>query len=100
MDFATDVSSSLAYLRSRKEVDPERIGLIGHSEGALIGSMVAAEDDRIAFLIMLAGPGVSGGELLALQSEKIARASGASEVEVNALKAFAKQDFLDYPSPT
>lgn len=85
-DFASDVSSSLAYLRSRKEADPDKIGLIGHSEGALVGAMVAAEDRGVAFLVLLAGPGVPGDELLVLQSEKFARASGAGETEVSSLK--------------
>ncbi len=81
-DFASDVRSALAYLRTRNEVDIKQIGLVGHSEGALIGAMVAAEDPSIAFLIMLAGPGVPGDELITLQAEKIARASGASEASI------------------
>jgi hypothetical protein len=92
-DYATDVRSSLAYLRTRPEVDSQRIGLIGHSEGSIIAAMVAADDPKIAFLILLAGPGVSGDELLLLQSEKIARASGADEVEVKRLNSLQGQIF-------
>ncbi|MBL8890078.1 MAG: alpha/beta hydrolase [Planctomycetaceae bacterium] len=92
-DFATDVRSGLAYLRSRNEVDPKRIGIIGHSEGALIGTMVAAEDPGIAFLVLLAGPGVPGHQLLALQSEKIARASGASDEAIANLGALQAKIF-------
>lgn len=93
VDFATDVRSALAYLRSRSEVDPARIGLIGHSEGALVGALVAAADDRLAFLVMLSGPGVPGDQMLALQTEKIARASGASESGIADLKALQGKIF-------
>lgn len=92
-DFATDVSSGLAYLRTRKEVDPKRIGIIGHSEGALIGTKVAAEDPSIAFLVLLAGPGVPGHEMLSLQSEKIARASGASAAAIADLQSLQSKIF-------
>jgi hypothetical protein len=92
-DFTTDVRSGLAYLRSRKEVDPKRIGIIGHSEGALIGTIVAAEDPSIAFLVLLAGPGVPGHEMLSLQSEKIARASGASAAAIADLQSLQSRIF-------
>jgi len=59
-DFAGDVETSLAYLRTRKEIDTLRMGLIGHSEGGMIAPMVAAADPRVAFIILLAGP-VEGG---------------------------------------
>ncbi len=92
-DFATDVNSGLAYLRTRKEVDPKRIGIIGHSEGALVGTIVAAEDPSIAFLVLLAGPGVPGHEMLSLQSEKIARASGASAAAIADLQSLQSRIF-------
>ncbi len=93
VDFASDVRSAVAFLRTRNEVDPKRIGLIGHSEGALIGAMVAAEDKSIAFLVLLASPAVPGDELLSLQSERIARASGASESEISNLKSLQSKIF-------
>jgi pimeloyl-ACP methyl ester carboxylesterase len=79
-DFALDADGAVAFLASRPEIDPHRIGLIGHSEGGLLGSMVAAEDsETIAFLVLLASPGVPGEDLLLLQTAALARASGASE---------------------
>ncbi len=93
VDFASDVRSAVAFLRTRNEVDPKRIGLIGHSEGALIGAMVAAEDKSIAFLVLLASPAVPGDELLSLQSERIARTSGASESEISNLKSLQSKIF-------
>lgn len=90
-DFASDVRSAVAYLRSRNDLDIKQIGLVGHSEGALIGAMVASEDPSIAFLIMLAGPGVPGDELIMLQAEKIARASGASEASIASMKELQRK---------
>ena len=78
-DFAGDVAAGLAFLRSQAEIDDAGIGLIGHSEGGLIGPMVAADDDEVAFVVMLAGPGVKGADLLRLQNELILRAAGMSD---------------------
>lgn len=81
-DFATDVQAAVQFLRSRDDIDASRIGLIGHSEGGLIAPMVAAEDPDIAFIVLLAGPGVNGFEILKDQVERISRAEGAPEAVV------------------
>lgn len=81
-DFAGDVESAVAYLRTRKEIRADRIGLIGHSEGALIAPMVAAENRGIAFIVMMAGPGVTGEKLILKQGELISRAMGAPDSTV------------------
>ncbi|MCE3281660.1 MAG: hypothetical protein K0Q66_397 [Chitinophagaceae bacterium] len=78
IDFAKDVVTSIEYLKKRKEVDTSRIGLIGHSEGGLIASIVASERTDINFVILLAGPGIRGAELLAEQGEKLVETSGVS----------------------
>jgi pimeloyl-ACP methyl ester carboxylesterase len=78
-DFATDAAACVAYLKSRRDIDAKHIGLIGHSEGAMIGQMLAAESDDIAFLVMLAGPGISGEEVAFAQSEAIGKALGADK---------------------
>lgn len=81
-DFASDVKAAVAYLRSRKEVNSDKIGLIGHSEGGIIAPMVAAADKKIAFIVSLAGPGLPGHELLLLQKAEIERASGVPEAGI------------------
>jgi len=78
-DLAMDVLAGVAYLRSREEIDSDAIGLIGHSEGGLIAPIAATESDDVAFMVLMAGPGLAGEELLYLQSEMINRAMGASE---------------------
>jgi pimeloyl-ACP methyl ester carboxylesterase len=55
-DFAGDVATSLEWLKTRKEIDPKKIGLIGHSEGGMIAPIVAARHHDVSFIISLAGP--------------------------------------------
>jgi hypothetical protein len=84
-DFATDVAAGIAYLKTRPEVDPKRIGLVGHSEGGLIGPMVAAKSpEDVAYLVLLAGTGVNGAEILKAQSALILKAAGMPEGLVGA----------------
>lgn len=59
-DFADDVRAEVAYLRSRSEIDGNRIALVGHSEGGTIAPMLAASDPRIAAIVLMAGAGKSG----------------------------------------
>ncbi len=63
-DFADDVLTSINYLLQRKEVDKNKIGLIGHSEGGLMAPIVYTKWPKVAFIITLAGTGVSGAEIL------------------------------------
>lgn len=81
-DFATDVESAVAYLKTRKEIDPKKIGLIGHSEGGIIAPMVASRSKDVNFIVLLAGTGIRGDKLLLMQQELIARANGVSEAEI------------------
>jgi len=81
-DFAKDVITSIEYLGKRSEIDLNRIGLMGHSEGGLIASIVAAERKDISFVVLLAGPGINGAALLAEQGEQILLKSGVSKEAV------------------
>ncbi len=83
--------ASIEFLRARKDIDPKRIGIIGHSEGATIASIVASRIPEIAFIVMLAGPGLSGEELTYSQSAAILRADGASEEQVAGNRKFQEQ---------
>jgi len=82
--FATDVAAGVAFLRARADIDPTRIGLIGHSEGGQIAPLVAADDPRIAFLVLMAAPGVDGTALLLAQNRALFTANGlpADQVEI------------------
>ena len=83
-DFASDIDAALAFLAEQDAIDPDRIGLIGHSEGGLIGSVVAADEPRVAFFVILAGPGVPGDEILVRQGEAISLAEGGDPEDVAA----------------
>ena len=84
-DFATDVSLMVQAVRNHAEIDALQVGLIGHSEGGLIGPMVAVDDSKLAFVVMLAGPGVAGDELLPVQQALFLETSGADQELIDAL---------------
>jgi dienelactone hydrolase len=69
-DFADDVRVQVAYLRTRREIDPTRIAIIGHSEGGIIAPMVAASDPKIAAIVLMAGTGKRGDEVLLFQMNR------------------------------
>lgn len=79
LDFAADARAGISYLKSRKEINPKRIGLIGHSEGALISYMLAARNKDVSFVVSLSGPALPGAEIIRLQAAAIARAEGAPD---------------------
>lgn len=76
-DLAGDARAALAFLASRADINPKRLGLMGHSEGGVIAPMVAADDPRVAFVVILAGNGVRGDELLMQQVDAVATSQGA-----------------------
>jgi uncharacterized protein len=93
-DFATDIRAAVDHLLKDSRIDAKRIGLVGHSEGGMIAPMVAADaPDDVAFIVLLAGPMISGGELLQLQGEKILRANGASASDATANRELQRRLF-------
>jgi len=94
-DFADDVRAAVAYLKTRGAVtDPKKIGLIGHSEGGVIAPMVAADaPSDIAFVVLLAGTGVNGAEVVLSQGAAMARLSGAPESSIAREQQFQKRVF-------
>lgn len=78
IDFATDAAAAVAFLQAHEKIDHEHIGLIGHSEGGLIAPIVAAGNDDIAFIVLLAGPGVPGLDIQKQQIQSLAPAMGLS----------------------
>ncbi len=90
-DFADDILACVDYLKTRKEINQKKIGLIGHSEGGIIAPMVAAGSKDVAFIVMMAGPGLSGDKILELQSRLIAKAEGTPDAEINKAIALNKK---------
>ena len=90
-DFAKDISTHVDYLLTRNEVNKKWIGLIGHSEGGMIAPMVAAARKDIAFLVLMAGPGVKCMDLLVEQNVAIARTAGTSEAAMDGLRTLFRK---------
>ncbi|MBC8070808.1 MAG: alpha/beta fold hydrolase [Deltaproteobacteria bacterium] len=81
-DFVGDALAGVAFLATQARIDPKRIGLIGHSEGGLVAPAAAARSKQVAFVVMLAGPGVSGAVLLPKQVERLLQSSAVPEAQV------------------
>jgi pimeloyl-ACP methyl ester carboxylesterase len=90
-DFAIDALAGVRFLKGRKEIDPKRIGLLGHSEGGLIAPMVAAEHPGdVAFIVLLAGPGLPGDEILRTQLVAILKAGGEKPEKIDLYQRMQK----------
>jgi uncharacterized protein len=92
-DMGADVVTGVGYLKGRKGIEPKHIGVIGHSEGGIVGPAAAVQSADIAFVIMLVGTGVVGTEVLKLQGEAVIRASGGSEQKVGEEHAMQEMIF-------
>jgi hypothetical protein len=79
VDLASDASAAVEYLRTRTDIDKKKIGLCGHSEGGEIAPMIASTRKDIDFIVLLAGPGMPGRELLLLQQQLICKKQGFSD---------------------
>ena len=62
-DFAEDAAAAVAYLRGRGDMDAARVGVIGHSEGAVVAARLAADDRGLSCGVMLGGPAVPGADV-------------------------------------
>ncbi|MGV9411169.1 alpha/beta hydrolase family protein [Nocardia sp. NPDC003693] len=84
-DLTADVAAGVGFLRARSDIDRDRVGLLGHSEGGYLAPKTAARPDSgVAFVISMAGPGVSGRDVLIEQNRVILTAGGATPEEVDA----------------
>lgn len=86
MDFASDVEAAVAFLKTKSGINSKKIGLIGHSEGGMIAPIVAAKDKSIAFIVLMAAPGVPCDQLLIEQAYLIAKSEGLNETELEQSK--------------
>ncbi|HLJ92134.1 MAG TPA: alpha/beta fold hydrolase [Gemmataceae bacterium] len=92
-DSAEDVLAGVNWLKGRKEIDTSKIGLLGHSEGGIIAPLVASRSHDIAFIVLLAGSGLPGEEILYLQAAALLKATGADAEEIATAKAMQKHIF-------
>ncbi|MGA2849090.1 MAG: alpha/beta fold hydrolase [Terracidiphilus sp.] len=92
-DFASDAEAGVAWLKTRPEVDRHKIGLIGHSEGGIVAPMAAVADSSVAFVVMMAGSGVPGDQVIPEQVRLIAEANGESKEKADE-EAVAERESL------
>ncbi len=85
--YAADVSAAYDYLKTRPEINPKKIGLLGHSEGGIIAPMVAVNKGDVAFLVLLAGPGETGKDVIIAQAAAVAKSNGADQAAVDETRA-------------
>ncbi len=81
-DLATDAEAAFIFLKNNPKINQNEIGLMGHSEGGLIAPITASSNKGIAFVVSLAGPGVTGEKIILKQSQDISRISGISEESI------------------
>jgi pimeloyl-ACP methyl ester carboxylesterase len=80
-DYAEDAAAVVEFLRRRKDVDPKRIVLVGHSEGALVALLAASRDEDLAGLVLMAAPSGTGGELVLEQQQYLLAKTALSDAE-------------------
>jgi uncharacterized protein len=85
-DFSQDARGALTYLRARKDIDSTKLALLGHSEGGIIAPMVAVNDPKLAAMILLAGPGLSGEKIMEQQLYDTLRAEGVPESQFSMMR--------------
>jgi pimeloyl-ACP methyl ester carboxylesterase len=78
-DFAEDGLAGVEFLKGRREIQSDRIGLIGHSEGGMMAPLAATRSSDVAFIVMLAGPGQRLAEVVTFQILRGAKSEGADE---------------------
>lgn len=93
VEFSTDVEAALAVLKQHADIDPKRIGLIGHSEGSMTGPMAASRDPSIAFMVLMGGVAAKGVDLMTEQRTLIVAAAGLSGPALDLARAQTRAVF-------
>ena len=92
-DFADDAAAAVDFLRTRKEIDKKCIGIIGHSEGGIIAPMVAASNRNIAFIVLMAAPGIKGIDIIMAQNENAMKRQNMEPENIETLQKINREIF-------
>lgn len=93
-DFSKDVIGALDYLREQKNVDPDNVGIIGHSEGGLIALLIAGQKSaEVSFIGLLAPPAIAIDSLMVLQAHEVGKSVGLSRTELLQARAINRKNF-------
>lgn len=87
-DFADDALAGIKYLKSRKEIKADQIGLAGHSEGGMMAQIASVKSKDVAFIISMAGPGIGMSEILTFQRTRPNSVIGMEEADIELLKSW------------
>lgn len=93
LDFARDAEAMFSFLRHHKRIDRKRVGIVGHSEGALIAQIVAANSNKVRLVIFLAGQGCSGQEVLLQQNQRMFELQGVPDSLIDRRLACMREFF-------
>ena len=91
VDQAEDVRAVVKWLNERKDVDPKRLAVVGHSEGAWVAMLAGARERKLAAVVSLAGSGSTGSELVLDQQQKALEQSSLSPQDRASRVALQKQ---------
>lgn len=83
-EFADDLRATVKFLAYRKDVDPKRISVVGHSEGGSVTLLAAAKDNKIAAVALLATNGVTGSEMVLAQQKHVLDRTSMSDADKQA----------------
>jgi uncharacterized protein len=92
-NYTEDTLMGVDYLKRRREINPNRIGLIGHSEGSVVAPLTATRSSDVAFLIMIGAVGLPREAGTILQVASSARAQGASDATIAKVRAIIKRAY-------
>ncbi len=93
-DFVTDAEAAIAFLKKHNHIDKKQIGVIGHSEGGIVASMLAAKNKKdIAFVVLMASPGVPGIDIIMKQNEVLMQQSGMEIENIERLQKINRETF-------
>jgi len=92
-NYADDVLTGVNFLKGRKEINPKQIGLIGHSEGGMIAPIAAAKSKDVAFIVMMAGLGQTGRDVILMQGDLLTKAGGSSAATTARVRKVYEQIF-------
>ncbi len=90
-DFASDGIAAINYLKTCPEIDPHKIGLIGHSEGGVLAPMMGAKaPEDVRFMVLLAASALNGEKILLSQIRDLGRGVSTPESTKKELELFSK----------
>ena len=90
-DMAADAVAGIEALAQQPDIDPERLGALGHSQGASVAAVASALSERVRFVVHLAGMALPGGEILVIQEGLILAAAGVPSEPIAELQAVHRE---------